>query len=56
MPSEKFQAWKRRLDAALERRCGLPSGDLADYCYADWFEDGISPAQAAKLVLQGEGF
>lgn len=56
MPSEKFQAWMRRLDAALQKRVGLSSGDLADCCYADWFKDGISPAQAARLALQGEGF
>jgi hypothetical protein len=52
----KFEAWLKRVDAALEKRVGLSSRDLADCSYYDWFEDGISPSQAARLVLQGEGF
>ena len=52
----KFRAWKRKVDAVLTRTCGLSSSDLADQPYRDWFDDGVTPAQAAKMVLEEEGF
>ena len=51
-----FNQWLAAVDRHLVRRVGVTTGDLADQCYADWFEDGITPFQAAQLVLQDEGF
>lgn len=46
-----FDAWMARVDAQLEARCGLTSLDLADVCYADWYEDGLPASTAARLAL-----
>lgn len=46
-----FRAWMRRVDAALEARCGLGSDDLADYAYRDAYDDGAAPTDTADLVL-----
>lgn len=46
-----FDAWLAAVDNALEARCGLTSLDLADVSYYDWYEDGFTPVQAARLAL-----
>lgn len=51
-----FDAWMTRVDQAVTRKTGLSVHDLADQCFADWFEDGLTPAQAARLALADEGF
>jgi Family of unknown function (DUF5419) len=53
---DRLNEWMHKVDRALLKRCGLTSRDLADQCYADWFDDGMSPAEAAELVLEDEGF
>ena len=52
----KFKAWMRQVDRAIETRCGLTHQDLADQCFRDWFEAGISPVMAALHTLRDEGF
>ncbi|MEI2607285.1 MAG: hypothetical protein V9G20_01510 [Candidatus Promineifilaceae bacterium] len=37
-------------------RAGLFADDLPDVPYYDWFEDGISPQEAAEMVLEESGF
>jgi hypothetical protein len=51
-----FLAWMRKVDAALEARCGLTSGDLADFAYRDAFEDECDPEEVADEVLEENGF
>jgi len=51
MPKSDFQVWMAKVDAALERKLGLSSMDLADCCYHDWFDDGLTPSQAARMAL-----
>jgi hypothetical protein len=51
-----FEAWMRAVDAELVRRSGLCSGDLADCCYRDWYDDEMPPREAAGEVLEAEGF
>lgn len=51
-----FQDWKDKVDAALIATCGLPSDDLADCCYRDWFDSGTSPSDAAQMVLEENDF
>jgi hypothetical protein len=46
-----FEAWMAQVDAALVKRCGLTSADLPDYCYADDYEDGATPRQAAVAAI-----
>lgn len=51
-PDPKFTAWMAKVDAAIAKKCdGLTSSDLPDFMYCDAFEDGASPAQAAKAAI-----
>ena len=47
-----FETWKRAVDAAISRMCGLSADDLPDYCYADEYEDGVSAATTAKRAIR----
>jgi hypothetical protein len=51
-----FDSWMAAVDRAVQARGGLSVHDLADQPFADWYEDGITPKQAATLTLQEEGF
>ena len=51
----KFAAFMAKVDAAIEKRCGLSSSDLADIDYRGMFEDGASPASAARAAIANEG-
>ena len=51
-----FAAWFAKADAWCRRLAGLSLRDLADCCYRDWFEDGMSPKAAAKMALRNEGW
>lgn len=50
-----FAEWMAMVEAVIFRRCGLASADLDDYCYLDAFEDGATPAQAARAAIQNAG-
>jgi hypothetical protein len=54
--AQGFDTWMKRVDSALVRKCGLTSDDLSDCCYYDWYEDGVSPINAANMVLETNGF
>jgi hypothetical protein len=51
-----FPEWLDRLDASLSARCGLVSDDLADFASWDAWNDAMSPAEAATMLLEDEGF
>lgn len=51
---EAFDSWMACVDTALEERIGLSSDDLADYCYRDWFDGGMSPDDAAREAMNAE--
>lgn len=51
-----FNQWMAEVDRVLLKRSGFTSDCLADQTYADWYEDGITPAEAAELTLADEGF
>jgi len=40
------------IDAILVSRLGLSSADLPDVCYADWYDDGVSPRSAAARAVR----
>jgi hypothetical protein len=46
-----FDAWFKKVDRLMSARSGLGADDLPDQPYADWFEDGMSPQEAAQLAL-----
>lgn len=51
-----FAQWKAAVDAAAEKLSGLATADLADAPFYDWYEDGKSPAAAARAVVKANGF
>ena len=50
-----FYTWKAKVNAIIEAKYGLSSDDLPDVCYSDWFEDEVTPAQAARRALRNAG-
>jgi len=48
----KFDTWMKAVDKHCVALCGLESADLPDYCYADAYDDGLTPKQAAKAAIR----
>lgn len=40
--------WLEEVNAIVEKKWGLSVDDLPDVLYADWFEDGVTPKEAAE--------
>lgn len=47
-----FATWMHEVNRAIERKTGLRSEDLPDYCYRDAFDDGARPAQVAIAAIR----
>jgi hypothetical protein len=53
----EFAAWMKKMDAALEALCGMESGDLPDWNYADAFDDERDDFDdIAREVLEDAGY
>jgi hypothetical protein len=50
--SMSFGDWTTELDKAVQAMVGCSLADLPDVCYADWFEDGVSPKSAARRAIR----
>jgi len=50
---EFFALWMALVDRRVVRRVGLGVLDLSDANYHDWYDDGVTPAQAAELAVHG---
>jgi hypothetical protein len=53
---ETFKQWLAAVDDKLVAKSGLGVRDLADQPYHDWYDDDMSPTEAAEQVLEDEGF
>lgn len=51
---QTFDQWMQKVDKIIENVCGLSSQDLPDKNYLDFWEDGYTPTQAAKVALNDE--
>jgi hypothetical protein len=50
-----YDEWMQKVDQYISAKCGgMTSGDLADFCYADAYNDGASPASAARAAIKAE--
>lgn len=47
-----FEKWMRTVDQILVKKCGLPSDDLPDMLWAQWWEDGLTPRNAVEACLE----
>lgn len=47
-----FTAWMAKVDALMAKYCGMGSMDLPDWNYADAYDAGTSPSQAAREAIR----
>jgi hypothetical protein len=55
MAVDRFAAWFDAVDRIVEKRVGMSVRDLPDCSYRDWFDDGITANQAARLAIEEAG-
>ncbi|MCI0579950.1 MAG: hypothetical protein L0332_24075 [Chloroflexi bacterium] len=53
---QSFAAWMRQVNAAVFARAFVSADDLPDQPYRDWYDDGLSPEEAAGAALEDAGF
>lgn len=53
---QSFESFMAKVDAWLNKKCGLSHYDLADFCYRDAYNNGERPASVGKQVLANEGW
>jgi len=51
-PLQTFDGWMKDVNAILFAKYGLLTNDLPDQLYANWYEDGTSPAEAARRTYK----
>ena len=56
MSNHTFASFMKDVNVALTRKSGLGVNDLADFCYADAFNDERDPEEVADDVLEENGF
>jgi hypothetical protein len=50
--SANFESWMAKVRTEITRMSGMDADDLPDAPYADWYEDDISPSQAARKAIK----
>lgn len=50
---QTLEQWLQAVDAECIKRIGLSYMDLPDICYADLYEEGVSPKNAAGKAIRG---
>lgn len=49
---QKFKYWIDKVDTEVEKRVCMSVHDLPDCPYRDWYEDGVTPVQAARKAIK----
>ena len=47
-----FDAWMQKVDDEINALSGMSRDDLADCCYREWYDDGVTPARAARRAIK----
>ena len=47
-----FEQWMKKVDRIIGERVGLSYLDLADQPYRDWYDDGMTPSEAASAAIE----
>ena len=47
----KFETWMNKINNIIKSKTGLCTSDIPDNAYAVNYEDGYTPKQMAKIVL-----
>ena len=56
MTRKEFPNWYADVDRIMQSRCGLGIDDLPDGPSYDCWDDGMTPDEYVRLMLQQEGF
>lgn len=53
-----FEKWMQRVDTAIAvaSGVGIETADLPDQPYMDWYQDEMTPREAAMNTLEDAGF
>lgn len=51
-----FAAWLAEADSICFALFGVSILDLPDHCWADWHDDGFTPAQAVQAALENGSY
>ena len=51
---DRFEGWLRELDDITRQEMGCSYQDLPDQLFRDWFDDGMTPAEAYHQILENE--
>ena len=46
-----FKQWKREVNKVVVNRIGMGCNDMPDVSYRDWYDDGMSPEEAADEAV-----
>lgn len=49
--SKSFEQWLNEMDKVVKEKAYLSYQDLPDCSYSQWYEDGLSPKQAANKAI-----
>ena len=53
---DSFQVWMKKVNAAIEAKCGMTADEIEDTNYSEMWERGVTPkSAAAKAVKQANG-
>lgn len=55
-PPNPYQQWLNAVNLALESIAGIGMYDLPDQPFQDWYESEMTPQEAARIMLEEEGF
>ena len=47
-----FEQWMRQVDDLTWQQAGCGTNDLPNASYRDWYEDGLSPDEAAERAVE----
>lgn len=53
---QSFAAWMQQVNAAVLAQAFVSADDLPDQPYREWYEDDLSPEEAATTALEDAGF
>jgi hypothetical protein len=54
MAKRSFEAWMAKVDSYCWALVGCSASDMSDMGYRNWFEEGMSPKQAARKAIRCE--
>ena len=56
MKSRTYNQWMREVDCQVAGIAGVSVHDLPDCPFRDWYEDNVTPVEAAAWALEEAGF